>query len=108
MLWRRREATDTTLIITFNEAPQPGGYLPALGDFGVTVKDVDEGAFSREIEVTGVAIRDDTVTLTLASPVNPGDGHIIVHYVPQGDRDPARWLQDPIGNLVNPLRRGRK
>ena len=51
-----------------------------------------------------VAISNDTVTLTLASPVHPGEGMVRVSYSPF-NVDPANRLQDAIGNPEPNLRR---
>ena len=76
--------------------------MPPPTAFWVTVS--DDNAVLRTIQVNEVSISNDTVTLTLASPVFPCDVLIQVSYNPSGV-DPANRLQDAIGNPELFLRR---
>ena len=89
------EVTGTTLIVTFTEALNPDA-VPPPSAFRVHIG--SNVPFTRLIDVTEVAVEGDTVTLTLASPVNPGEPEVLLQYNPPSDR--AEKLQDAIGNLA--------
>ena len=79
--------TDTTLALRYSE-PLDEASAPAPGAFTVTPART----------VTGVAVADDTVTLTLAAAVTPGDAVTLSYAVPGTDP-----LRDLAGNAAAAL-----
>jgi uncharacterized repeat protein (TIGR02059 family) len=65
------------IVITFTDLLDPAS-VPDVGDFAVTANGSSAGAISL------VAISGDTVTLTMAAPLTPGDD-ILVTYTPGSD-----------------------
>ena len=78
-----------TLKVVFNEDLDPDS-LPAPGDF-----DVQVASSSRSVESGGVAIADDTVTLTLSSAVTHDEAVTVAYTGPTSNP-----LQDAAGNAV--------
>jgi hypothetical protein len=70
------------VLITFTDLLDPAS-VPDVGDFAVTANGSDAGAISL------VAISGATVTLTMATPLTPGDD-ILVTYAP--GTDPLKGL----------------
>ena len=67
--------------------------LPAADDFTITVTTADGNAADPAPEVTGVAIDDGTLTLTLTQPVRHGDG-VTLGYTPGTNPLRDLWLNN--------------
>ena len=92
----------TGATLTLDEALNPDA-VPPTDRFAVIIRDATNSDPVRTIEVNEVVIEGATVTLTLASPVYPGEEHILVQYSPPPEY--ANKIQDAIGNALE-TRRG--
>ena len=78
-----------TLVATFDEALDPESSRDASGGFTVTVTRGPGNTVVPDHAVTGIAVLERTVTLTLAQPVR-GRDTVTLDYDPAGVTDPLQ------------------